>query len=351
MWNTAEETSTITVSTSGQYTLEIEVGGCTYSASVMVDVAPNPTPNLGANMELCDGEVTTLDMSSEAGTYSWQDGSTAATFDVDQAGTYGVTVTQGNCQGYDEIDVIYHPIPIFDLGEDAVVCHNSGFQLEVITPVDDVIVSWNTGQNSTVITPNTSGTYQATVSANGCAFIDEIEIDIIESFSFDLGEDRILCKGSTLTLFTDLEDFPYPLVYEWSEGDTQPQIDVTQTGTYEVSVESECDLKTDEIHVLFEQCGCFIYVPNAFTPDQDGLNDYFSIDTQCQFEYFVLRIFNRDGSVIFESFEPTAIWGGAAYNGEYYVQNDVYVWQIEYISGTLEGVISETLSGFVTVVR
>jgi gliding motility-associated-like protein len=350
-WNTSEDTQMITVSNAGEYTLEISVDDCIYTASVVMEVSPNPSFSLGSDIDLCDGETTILDTSSEPGSYEWQDGSLNATYEVDQSGVYSVTVTLGNCTGSDEVEVFYYPNPEFDLGEDVVVCYSSGFQLEVDTEVDDVTIVWNTGQSSAVITPNSSGTYEATTYANGCSHLDAVNVELIPALYVDLGFDRIMCKGEVLPLFADVQDFNYPLTFNWSEQGTQQMLEVTDTGLYEVTVESECDVVSDEIDVYFEQCGCFVYVPNAFTPDLDGLNDYFAVETECQFQDFILQIFNRDGELIFYSEDPSQIWDGSHQNGEYFVPNGVYVYRIEYTSATLEGIISEVLSGHLTLMR
>ncbi|MFT4779070.1 MAG: gliding motility-associated-like protein, partial [Flavobacteriales bacterium] len=128
-------------------------------------------------------------------------------------------------------------------------------------------------------------------------------------------------------------------------------LEVAETNTYSVVVESECDVVSDDVEVYFEQCGCLIYVPNAFTPDQDGLNEYFAIQSECTFERFNLLIFNRNGEVIFTSSEPETVWDGSNKNGDYFVPDGVYVYQIEYSTTTLEGLISEVLTGHVTVLR
>ena len=350
-WSTAENTSSITVSSSGDYTLEISVDGCTYSATVNVEVSPNPTFNLGNDMDLCDGETTVLDVSSQAGTFEWQDGSTDATYTVNQAGTYSVIVIQGDCIGSDEIEIVYHPVPIFTLGEDVTVCYSSGFQLEVTTLVAGASISWNTGQSSAVITPQSTGTYQAIASANGCVFSDAIDVTVIPPLSLDLGEDQIVCKGTHLALHADVFNFQYPLSYSWSEDGNDSTLIVTETGNYQVTAESECEVLSDDINVLFEQCGCFLYVPNAFTPDDDGVNDYFAVETECNFDLYELKIFNRYGELIFESADPSNVWVGSDKNGGYYVPDGVYVWRIEYVTNTLGGIVTETMMGHVLVMR
>jgi len=350
-WNTGADEASIEVSNSGIYSLELTVNNCSYTSELEVTVNASPSFSLGDDMELCEGENTLLDLSSEAGTYLWQDGSTADSFLVDESGIYSVTVTLNNCTGTDEIEIIFNPIPEFDLGDDGTVCYSSGFQLEVLSDVSFTSVAWSNGQTGSLITPLISANYQATAFADGCIYTDDINIEIIEALDFDLGPDRIVCEGVSLGLNPDLENFPHPVSYIWSDDSTQPTLDVTRTGSYELTAISECDIVSDEVYVYFEQCGCFVYVPNAFSPDNDGTNDYFSVQSECDFESFSLKIFNRDGQLVFESDNPNQVWDGSHIQGDYYVQNGVYVWMIEYTTTTLEGLATEELRGHVVALR
>ena len=73
-----------------------------------------------------------------------------------------------------------------------------------------------------------------------------------------------------------------------------------------------------------------IYVPNTFTPDGDGVNDYFlpqgvSINP----DRYILHIFDRWGNLIFESTEIGKGWMGNVDGGDHYAQNDTYIWMIK----------------------
>lgn len=90
---------------------------------------------------------------------------------------------------------------------------------------------------------------------------------------------------------------------------------------------------------------CEIYVPNSFTPDNDGVNDVWGAETDpdCWISWR-LRVFSRTGELAWESFYPDDIWLGG---DEYYVPNDTYIYRIE-CEGYGESYI---INGHVTVVR
>jgi gliding motility-associated-like protein len=88
-----------------------------------------------------------------------------------------------------------------------------------------------------------------------------------------------------------------------------------------------------------------LYVPNTVTPNNDGINDVFYAVTDYA-EGFKMRIFDRWGNKIFESTRTNEVWVPSV-NGTHYVQNDVYLWVIQY--NTPEG--TNEVSGHVNVLR
>jgi len=90
---------------------------------------------------------------------------------------------------------------------------------------------------------------------------------------------------------------------------------------------------------------CPIYVPNAFTPDNDGLNDVWGAETDesCWLSWN-LFVFSRSGQLVWQSFDPSDIWLGG---DEYYVPSDIYLYRIECETFGNAYIIN----GHVTVVR
>jgi gliding motility-associated-like protein len=73
-----------------------------------------------------------------------------------------------------------------------------------------------------------------------------------------------------------------------------------------------------------------VYVPNAFTPNDDGVNDVFMVRGN-DINGFHLMIFDRWGMLVFESFDIMKPWIGDTVDA-YYAQNDVYNWVLEFDS-------------------
>jgi gliding motility-associated-like protein len=107
----------------------------------------------------------------------------------------------------------------------------------------------------------------------------------------------------------------------------------------------ECRLPSDPEFGL--SCEEGIYVPNAFTPNGDGLNDEFFPRIFAPFDRYTLSITDRWGGLVFYSESPTERWLGEGRIGEYYAPDGVYTWQLRLFSGT-ELIVQ---NGFVLLLR
>ena len=111
--------------------------------------------------------------------------------------------------------------------------------------------------------------------------------------------------------------------WEWQDGDTQPTRLLTIPET-QIATKINC---RDTTHLVFrlekEACDCKLYIPNAFSPNQDGINDVLEIFPVCSLLEFELKIFDRWGALVFESTELTNHWDGT-FKGEV-AQLGVYV--------------------------
>ncbi len=86
----------------------------------------------------------------------------------------------------------------------------------------------------------------------------------------------------------------------------------------------------DTLVAYFVQEPFNVYIPNSFTPNNDGRNDIFKpIGTAWQPDTYELIIFNRWGEVVFESTDPNAAWDGSHQNGDHYVKDDIYVYRMK----------------------
>ena len=116
VWSTGANTSTILVSESGTYWVQLTNAlGCVANDTVIVNANNIPFVNISGNLIICEGESTTLTATSGFASYNWSNGSTTSNVTLSTAGNYILTVTDANgCTGIDVIDLIELSVPQAD---------------------------------------------------------------------------------------------------------------------------------------------------------------------------------------------------------------------------------------------
>ncbi len=175
LWSTGETTPTITVSSTGDYSLEITVGPCVASDSIVISLAENPIIELGAGFESCFDQDVVLDATPEnydgaEATYVWsQDGTilddeTTPLLFVTEAGTYEVTVSVGDCSSTDTITLTQRPDLVVSVDPDFKTCPD---EIQVLTAVtDETDVSYQWSLNGDLLVGETSSTLEISIPAN-----------------------------------------------------------------------------------------------------------------------------------------------------------------------------------------
>jgi gliding motility-associated-like protein len=122
--------------------------------------------------------------------------------------------------------------------------------------------------------------------------------------------------------------------YRWQNGDRTPTFTASDTGRYFLTVSNECGIASKGINILPGVCR--LYIPTAFTPNGDNLNDVFRIKQHFPVKMFNMRIFSRYGEIIFDSNSMQAGWDGI-YKGQKLPSGN-YVWivSVEYNDNRIE---------------
>jgi gliding motility-associated-like protein len=140
-----------------------------------------------------------------------------------------------------------------------------------------------------------------------------------------LPESIELCEGQTELLEMPLWD---TTTYTWNTGATGNALLVEYGGTYTVVAENFCWDYQESVTVTEVICDQRLWIPNAFSPDGDGVNDYFEIRGNWQTP-IQLWVFDRWGKVVFHSEDYQNDWDGTYPNGQRAAPG-VYTWKITY---------------------
>ena len=355
VWKSLTDTTyQVTVTTGGTYERVVTTSAnCKDSSEYVVTENANPIVTIN-DVTKCEGENVTLsDPSLSTGyNYSWSNGATSASISPTTSGSHTLSVTNSStgCKGSDQATVTFISIPVVDLGPDTIpIC--DGEQAIVDAGNAGLTITWSNGATTPAITMTTTGLYSVTVTNGTCPTIDQVYLDVQavpvsglnklledERFCFESLENGVTLSAGTNNSYT----------YLWNTGDRTADLIIEEPGMYTVEISVGNCAIADQI-TISEFCPYSIFVPNAVSPNGDGVNDIFYAKGHHIIDY-QMTIFDRWGLEIYTVKDMEKGWD-CKYKGNL-VQIDVYVWKISYTYETVDGAIKEgNQVGTVTVVE
>lgn len=264
-------------------------------------------------------------------TYLWSNAATVATLNTLGSGTYNLTVTDDNgCSVTATETLLPNPALTVSLGGDKFICNGESvlFNLDSITAP----MVWQNGATANQYTATSAEMVKVTVDfPNGCQGKDSVTVSVGTEVTLYTVNDTTLCEGETVIYTIGPEGF----VYEWSTGELGPQILIADSGSYAVTATSTCNVAEDTITVKIERCNCEVFMPNAFSPNGDGVNDLFKGYADCdRVTGYQLEVFDRWGSLAFTTRDFDEGWDGTM-KAKGCIPG-VYVYQVSYVQ-TING--------------
>ena len=343
-WSDGQTTSTYSVNSEGTYGVSVTNACGTSTDEVTVDYIAAIILDLPANLNPCSFEDVILDVSNETADYLWEDGSVNPIRPIDIDGFYAVTVSN-DCEVVEaSVNIEFIPLPVIDLGDDQVLCDGETVVLDAANSGSTYV--WQDGQTNATYEVSQEGQYSVIVENDCGSFSDEVEVIFVPSVEFELGEDAYLCKGPVLLEADPNYDFAE---YYWQNGLDTSSFKVEEPGTYWLRIDSGCNIETDTI--TFFPCEiCEVYIPNAFSPNDDGFNDFFEAYTPCEMENFNMKVFDRWGGILYDSgLGLNGKWDGTARGQK--LSTGVYLWVVSF-DVTLNGeMFSRQMEGVVNLIR
>ncbi|MEO0727214.1 MAG: gliding motility-associated C-terminal domain-containing protein [Bacteroidota bacterium] len=343
-WSNGDMGPSFSSMTAGNYTLTATIGECTLEGNFDLAFVAPPTVDLGADQTACTGDIIVLNAGQDG---TWQDGSFSTVFSVTSSGLYIVEVSEGNCATRDSIQIDYLDSPVFSLGANETACE--GESLTLTAPINLGTWTWEDGSMDTTRLFNTSGLYWLEVTAaNGCSTRDSVAYTFAPLPILDLGMDTTVCDNLAFQLKP--ERGTGDLV--WFDGSTSDVYPVDTPGLISASLNNQGCIASDTVLVQFKECTVFqAFIPNVFSPNEDGLNDSFfpQFDDSIEILEYELQVFDRWGNQLFTSQNVSEGWRGRS-RGDLLPQG-VYVFFIDITYQDDLGINSEVLSGDITLIR
>lgn len=285
--------------------------GCTWDTSMTIVVNPgiDGPINITGNSTICSGSIAYLSAPSGFGSYTWSNGSVGQNISAG-AGTYTVTVANGDCSLESlPFTVTTQPSPEPVISGPEFSCGGALAQLSTLESYAGY--TWSNGSATPTISVGT-GTYTVTVTNDlGCSGVSLPFVVVVGSnpqaaFTTDPPSPQGI--GTTVDFMDQSVGNGSPLVsWAWTLGPTgATSSDPSPTFTYEspgeypitltVTAADGCAHTITQTFVILPEA---IIIPNVFTPNGDGRNEYFEIENG-QFYENTLQVFNRWGQEVFE---------------------------------------------------
>ncbi len=353
----------------GQYTVIVtDAEGCTQTTATTVDqpqaleiVIDNVSNYGGYNVTCWNTTDGTAEAIASGGTepfsYAWSNGMNTGQIDDLAPGTYMVTVTDAEgCTNTNQVSLTAPQEIVATAAAVAADCYGESDGQVIVTSVSGGAAPYMYSIGASLSPVNQfvnlpAGEYDVTVEdVNGCQWTTMVEVTEPEEFVVDLGEDEEILLGDSVQLLPLL--YPGGSVVDtfvWKEREViefEPWVTPTETQTYSIVVTNQSGCKAEDIILVRVKKERLVYIPNTFTPNNDGFNDIFWIQTGrgvASLNNF--RIFSRWGELVYEHLNPQVGityadpengWDGKL-NGE--PMNPgvfVYVVEVTFIDGRVE---------------
>ncbi len=360
-WNDGQTTQTATGLTAGVYTVIItDANGCSLPA-INVTVTQPDTPITATSSSTAvtcnggnDGSATVEAMGGiPSYSYTWSNGQTGQSiFDL-TAGTYAVTITDANNCAYVENVLVSEPdayvLTIVPTGVSCYGDENGSILVENVTGNNPPYIYSLDGENyqaGDFFGGLAGGSYEVFVQdINGCTTSETVIVDEPFELIVDLGADITIELGDSTELFAQVNTTD-SLTYTWIPTTglsctdcPNPTVNITETVTYQVQITNAngCTA-TDNIMITVDK-NRNIYIPNVFSPDNDGTNDVFMIYGGKGVEGVnVFRIYDRWGEMVweaenFQTDDPSFGWDGTFRGQKLNPAVFVYYAEVTFIDG------------------
>lgn len=327
-WSTGETTHQIEVSGYGTYWVEVITPCGAFKDQIRFFPAIQPI-DLGPDSALCSKQTgPLLEVENRVfESYLWSDGSNDRTLQVKGPGTYWLQVSRFGCFESDTIEYGLKPAPVVELGRDTLVCGDLNLTLQPYFSGGSL--KWQDGSSEPERIVTSPGLYKLEVNEGGCTTSDSILINHRKDFTLDIGPELIeYCAMRPTELRTGIGALN-GYTFSWSDGSTSGSLIALEPGFYEVRVKDTiCGFEhTDRIEIKAVAEGGSYWVPNAFSPTNDQLNEGFRpVREFTDVLSYELVVCNRWGEIVFESSDPDERWYGF-YDGQE-APSGIYFWYL-----------------------
>lgn len=337
------------------YTVVVTNGLCSRTFKVTVTPLPGAELQMPADTNLCTTQALSVTVTGNGVKYEWYNdpaltdkfatGQTANVTPGEDKMIYVVASTSAECKALDSMLVDLSPV---DVGPDPnstdTLCAGTEGQLQIINnhTGDNLTYVWSPALDpvgNPVISPAEDVTYTATVTNQfGCTALLSFSVDVKDiSVEASITGPDTICTGQTTDLLAVPGGDGKTISFAWTPANTlegedtaTPKAQPTETTDYTVVVTDEYGCTASDVvtvHFMSTECEYpYIFIPNAFTPNNDENNDRFIVrGVNISELYFV--VWDRWGEKVYETEDVKAIGWDGTYKGKE-LTPDSYAWYV-----------------------
>ncbi len=279
--------------------------------------------------------------------------------DYADQGRYNVKITTSQgCSDTASLNLLIYPAAHATIGSDVSICEGSSINLIAGGGIKykwstDIGALASTIENDSVanplVTPTDTTSYNVTVyNEYGCTDTASVTVNVWKKPSIDAGPDKRIRIGLPVTLDgsaegTDIRYFWTPSAYLDNANSLKPVVNPPASAYYTLHGESNkgCGSAMDEVFIkVYDK----IIIPNAFSPNRDGINDTWNIEPLDLFTDADLQVYNRYGQLVFRNIGYIKPWNGTRNNTSLPVGTYYYILDLK-IKG------EKPMTGVVTLLR
>jgi gliding motility-associated-like protein len=225
---------------------------------------------------------------------------------IRREGTYFATIVDkdSTCTLSDTAYINVDSISL-DLGRDTMLCYGDSLTLD--PTYSGASYQWDNGSTMAWRQIWQAGLYHIQMKNGVCSRSDSIAIGIIDTLPLFTDVDTTLCKDESIEV--ELPHGNYDLI--WFDGD-QSRTKTFRTNQQLLGVAHNlCFSDTLSVIVRAKNCDLFkLYIPNAFSPNDDGTNDVFTLSSMNPGTRIHLKIYNRWGELLLDTEDDVVEWNG-----------------------------------------
>jgi len=330
-----------TISDTGTFWMQLKKEGCVWYDTFRITypfISDSITPKYNF---ACNGTFVELEISQNLSNPLWSTGEQTHKILVDTSGLYNVSAYFNNCILLDSFEVEIPIIPNLLGFSDTIKCIEESITINLNNP--NYEFKWFDGSESADYTVWDTGEYWVRITDRACDTVFRFSVTEYPS-TLKLLEDTTLCELVPIIL-----DAGEGRSFFWiPTNEVEQTIKVHDFGKYSITKVNNFGCVETDTFMLSRYCGPKLFIPNAFSPNGDGLNDMFLPYNESLISFRMI-IFNRWGEQLFETKSTSIGWDGTF--GGVKCQDGVYTYIIWYSMEDEGKLIDVVTKGTVTLFR